>query len=567
MTLDHPRALDLLTLLYGPGAGSALAQLEALIERHRRSLSSRAEVRPWSEGEVFLICYPDQVRSPGTPPLRALAAFCRDHLHALFGGLHLLPIFPSSSDDGFAVTDYRQVDPALGDWLEVEDLGRDFRLMIDLVLNHASAHSAWFEGFRLGQPPYAAYFHTPDPGGDWSRVVRPRTSPLFTSFETHLGPRLVWTTFGPDQVDLDYRRPEILLEMADLLLEYVAHGAEVVRLDAVAYIGKQSGTTCLHLPQSHAVVKLLRLVARAAAPWVRLITETNVPQAENISYFGGGDEADLVYSFALPPLLVHALTIGDAGPLAEWAGSLSPPAGTAFFHILASHDGIGLNGAAGLLTERQIGELLERAQRCGWVSSRSDPHGGERPYELNVNLLDMLGGVFPEAPLPEAALPRFLCAHAVGLALAGVPAVYFHSLVGSRGDAAAVRRTGSPRSINREKLERSALEQELRRPASLRRQTFDGMAHLLRARRALPPLHPLAAQVVLRNLPAGVFGLERTSLDGAQRLICLHEVAGRQIEFAAARAGRARDVLTGETLRLDQVNLGPYQVRWLDVVP
>jgi len=567
VTLDHPRALDLLTLLYGPGAGPALAQLELLLERHRRQLGPGGAARPWSEGDVLLICYPDQVRSPGTTPLSALARFRRDRLRGLFGGLHLLPMFPSSSDDGFAVMDYRRVDPAFGDWPEVEDLGRDFRLMIDLVLNHASAHSAWFEKFRQGQPPYEVYFRTPDLGEDWSRVVRPRTSPLFTSFETHLGPRLVWTTFGPDQVDLDYRRPEVLLEMADLLLEYVAHGAEVVRLDAVAYIGKQSGTTCLHLPQAHAIVKLLRLVARSAAPWVRLITETNVPQAENITYFGDGDEADMVYSFALPPLLLHALTIGDAGPLTEWAGSLSPPAGTAFFHFLASHDGIGLNGAAGLLTDRQVRDLLERAQRCGWVSYRSDPHGGHRPYELNVNVLDMLGGVSPQAPLPEAALPRFLCAHAVTLALAGVPAVYFHSLVGSRGDAAAVRRTGSPRSINREKLERSALEQELRRPGSLRRRTFDGMAHLLRARRALPPLHPLAAQVVLRHLPASVFGLERTSLDGAQRLICLHEVAGSQIEFAPSAAGRARDVLTGETLRLDQVDLGPYQVRWLEVVP
>ena len=568
MTFDHDRVQHLLTSLYGAGAGPVMTRLESLLEHHRHQLRNRRAAPPLGHADAFLISYPDQLRSPGTTALQSLAAFGRNHLADLISGIHLLPFLPSSSDDGFAVTDYRQVDPGLGTWQDVYALGRDFRLMVDLVLNHASAQSGWFAAFRRGQPPYDAFFRVPEPDGDWSRVVRPRATPLFTSFETSAGPLPVWTTFGPDQVDLDYRSPEVLLEMVDVMLEYVGHGAEVIRLDAVAYLGKRSGTACLHLPETHAVVKALRLAAHAAAPWVRLITETNVPHTDGLTYFGDGDESDLVYSFALPPLIIHALTTGDARPLTEWAASLtSPPGEGALFHFLASHDGIGLNGASGWLSDAQTDRLIERAGQCGSVSFRSAPTGGVRAYELNVNLLDMLAGGPPEVPLPSAAIPRFLCAHAILLALAGVPALYFHSLVGSRGDPAAVVRTGQPRSINREKLERSHLEQELRRPGSQRRRIFDGVAHLLQARRALPPLHPRAPQVVFHHLPAGVFGVERTSLDGSQRLLCLHEVAGGQMEVAAGFAGGGRDVLTGEVMPLDHIALRPYQVRWLEVVP
>jgi sucrose phosphorylase len=565
--LDPELALHHLTTLYGADAGSVLTRLEARIEQRRGRPHPRRAAQPWTQSDVFLICYPDQLQAPGVLPIQALSAFGRDYLTDLFGGIHVLPFFPSSSDDGFSVTDYRRVDPAYGGWEDIHTLGSSFRPMVDLVLNHASAQGAWFRGFLRGEAPYDAFFRCPEPERDWAQVVRPRATPLFTTFDTSGGPRQVWTTFGPDQVDLDYRRPEVLLEIVDVMLDYIGHGAEVIRLDAVAYVGKRSGSTCLHQPETHAVVKLLRLAARAVAPWVRLITETNVPHVESLTYFGDGDEADLVYAFALPPLAVHALTTGDARPLTEWAASLTAPPGEgALFHFLASHDGIGLNGAAGWLTTAQIEGLVARAGRCGSVSFRSDSAGGVRAYELNVNLLDMLAGAAPGEPLPRTAPAQFLCAHAILLALAGVPAIYFHSLVGSRGDGAAAHRTGLARSINREKLERSALDRELAQPGSPRREVFDGMARLLRARQSQTALHPRAPQVVLRHLPDAVFAIERCPFDGARRLLCLHETSGEGAVVAPGR-GEARDILTGERLRLDNVALAPYQVRWMEVVP
>jgi len=567
--LDSSRALPLLATLFGPDAADLLPRLESLAQRHRALLRRMADPGPWTQADVFLITYPDQVLSPGQPPLQVLSEFCHVHMKQSIGGLHLLPFFPSSSDDGFAVMDHRLVDPKLGSWRDIHNLVDDFQLMVDLVLNHASAQGAWFQAFGQGSSPYESFFLVPDLDADWSKVVRPRASPLFTPFESHAGSLQVWTTFGPDQVDFDYRRPEVLLEMLDVLLDYVAHGAKAIRLDAVAYVTKQAGTTCIHLPQTHALVKLFRLVLRAAAPWVRLITETNVPHADNVAYFGEGDEANLVYQFALPPLVLHTLTTGDAGPLSKWAAVLEPPAGEAtFFNFLASHDGIGLNGAHGFLSADQTRLLVERAEHCGAVSYRSDPQAGLRPYELNVNLLDFLADSPPESPLPKEAVPRFLTAHAILLALAGVPAVYFHSLVGSRGDAAGVQRTGLLRSINRQKLERAGLEADLARHGNLRQTIFDGLGRLLRARRALPALHPKARQDVLRGLPDNVFGLERTSIDRVQRLLCLHEVAGRAITLNVHRnRQRGRDAVNGGTLSLAEISLGPYQTRWIEVVP
>lgn len=568
MTLDRSRSLDLLTALYASEASAVLERLEAVLEKHRRRLADRPSPSPWTQADVFLITYPDQLRSPGRPPLQALAEFCRSHLKPTIGGLHLLPFFPSSSDDGFAVTDYLRVDPALGDWDDIHRLGRDFRLMVDLVLNHASSQGAWFDAFRRRTPPHAAYFLVPEPAGDWSRVVRPRTSPLFTDFETDAGPRSVWTTFGPDQVDLDYRQPAVLLEMVDILLETIGHGAQVIRLDAVGYLWKQPGTACIHLPQTHALVKLLRLATGAVAPWVRLITETNVPPADNIAYFGDGDEAHWVYQFALPPLVLQTLISGDARVLTDWAIALRPPpGGSTFFNFLASHDGIGLNGATGLLSDAQVAPLIRLAERCGAVSYRSDPMAGKRPYEMNVNLLDVLGEVPAEAPLPPWALARLVCAHAIMLSLAGIPAVTFHSLFGSRGDAPAVRRSGLARSINRQKFDRETLEAELRQPGTLRRRAFDALSRLIRARRSLAALHPHAPQRAL-DLPATTFGVERTSLDSSQRLLCLHEIAGQVSEVRLAPGSAAGwDVLGGENVRLEGVALAPYQVRWIKVVP
>ena len=278
----------ILDFLYGPQQGEITARLVAeRVDRFRAERQVR-EIRSFDHTDSILITYGDQFRQEGLPPLRTLEAFCDEFLQGLVPGVHILPFFPYSSDDGFSIIDYRQVDPNLGSWVEVERIARRYRLMADAVLNHCSREHAWFKAFLRGDPAYRDYFITVDPTEDLSQVVRPRALPLLTSFQTSHGEQHVWTTFSADQVDLNYANPDVLLEIVDVLLGYLAHGAQAIRLDAIAYLWKEIGTSCIHLPQTHRAVQFFRLLLDAAAPGAVLITETNVPHQDNVAYFGDG---------------------------------------------------------------------------------------------------------------------------------------------------------------------------------------------------------------------------------------------------------------------------------------
>jgi sucrose phosphorylase len=443
--------------------------------------------------------------------------------------------------------------------------------MIDAVINHVSAKSAWFRGFLDGDPEYADHFISVDPAADLSAVVRPRDLPLLTPVQTSLGQRHVWTTFSPDQVDLNYANPSVLLEMLDVLLSYVQHGAQFIRLDAIAFLWKEIGSSSIHLPQTHRVVKFMRDVLQAVAPWVFLITETNVPHDENISYFGNGsDEAHMVYQFALPPLVLHTFHSGDATRLTEWAAQLQTPSPqTAFFNFLASHDGIGLRPARGILSDEEIEALLALAEeRGGAVSYRALESGESDPYELNVSYLDALTPPDEWHASADRAAARFLASQAILLALQGLPGIYFHSLFGSRNDAAGVSRSGRLRSINREKFAMEDLEATLTDSTSLRGQVLAGFKRLLAARRANPAFHPAGFQEIL-DLGTAVFATLRTASGSGERVLCLHEVAGVGASIAAPLGAEATseaiDMITGQTVSLSQLQMSPYQVLWIRI--
>lgn len=536
---------NLLTTIYGAETAAQVEpHLQRLVERYRGRIPSPADAS-LSERDAMLITYGDQVQAPGRPPLQALAAFCDAHLRGMISAVHILPFYPWSSDDGFSVKDYRAVDPALGDWRDVEKLGRDYRLMFDGVINHASAQGEWFQAFLRDEPPYRDYFLTVDGSPDLSNVIRPRTLPLLTEFQTAAGPRKVWTTFSADQVDLDYHNPAVLLEIFDILLEYAQRGAQFLRLDAIAYLWKEIGTPCIHLPQTHAVIQLLRAVLDEAAPHVYLITETNVPHQDNLSYFGDGtNEAQLVYNFALPPLVLHTFRSGDASALSAWAAGLAlPSARTTFFNFLASHDGIGLNPARGILSPAEVDGLVEQAlAHGGRISYKQNPDGTQSPYELNISYFDALSNPAQEEPVALQA-GRFLSAQAIMLALQGMPGIYFHSLVGSRNWQEGVQQTGHNRTINRQKLALAGLEGALAHPGSLRARVFDGFRRLLAQRAASPAFHPHGGQEIL-NMGRGVFAVLRTSPGGEERVLCLQNITAQE---QSARNYR----------------LKPYQTLWI----
>ncbi|MBI5300492.1 MAG: sugar phosphorylase [Chloroflexi bacterium] len=559
------------TMLYGEdSAPPTLARLSSLIAHYRARIPP-PRATELTERDAFLITYGDQVRAPGEAPLRTLAEFCARYLGDLVTGVHLLPFFPYSSDDGFSVIDYRAVNPDLGTWDDLAQFRRHFRLTFDLVANHVSAQSAWFQGFLGDEPRYRDYFIVAPNGADVSRVVRPRTLPLLTPFATPRGTKNVWTTFSADQIDLNYHNPDVLLDMMDVLLGYVARGAELIRLDAIGFLWKEFGTTCLHLPQTHRVIQLMRGVLDEIAPHVVLITETNVPHADNVAYFGdGANEAQMVYNFALPPLTLHTFHTGNATALTRWANTLMLPSShVTFFNFLASHDGIGLNPARGILSDAELDALVAHTQmHDGLVSHKNDPDGMTSPYELNINLFDALND--PHAgESRETQMQRFIAAQAIMLSLVGVPGIYFHSLFGSRGWQAGVSETGHPRAINREKLERAPLERELGDPGSRRSQVFARYARLLRARTAHPAFDPHGAMRVL-DLGASVFAVQRTASNGAT-VIALYNVCNRvvgvRLDWTRAfgdKSARVIDLITrAEIGDGTLLSLQPYQALWL----
>ena len=576
--------LDHLSFLYGADrAITVWNELEAILLRFWERNPGLAYVSGQghlSERDTILITYGDQFREPGRPPLQTLHEILAQSLGSPVSGVHILPFFPYSSDDGFSVIDYAQVDPALGDWADIEQLGQDFRLMFDAVVNHISRQSAWFQRFVAGDPDYESWFIAVEPGTDLTDVVRPRVHPLLTPIETTAGEKLVWTTFSDDQIDLNYAHPQVLLRIIEILLFYVEMGAQLIRLDAIAYLWKTAGSPCIHLQETHRVIKLMRCALDAVAPATILITETNVPHKENVSYFGmhipgtsSTDEAQMVYQFPLPPLVMHSILSGSARTLSEWASALEHPPGEAtFFNFTASHDGIGVMPARGLLSEAQIQALVDATLgHGGLVSYKANPDGTKSVYELNISYFDALSD--PEAHEPlSIQVRRFCVSQAVMLALAGVPGIYVHSLIGSRSWHEGVAQTGRSRTINREKIDRSALESDLADPASLRSRVFAAYRRLLDTRAAEPAFHPNGSQQVLR-LNESVCTLLRLSPDGSNRVLCVHNVSSQRQELHVTPAELdqpprvLRDLLTGEEFCADAghltLALAPYAIRWL----
>jgi glycosidase len=591
LALSEPqrqRMLDLLVLMYGREAAErALPEFERLMRvyfAHKPQALIDADARfvaadRFSEQDVVLITYGDLLTSAGRPPLQVLAGFLRRFMRSSINTVHILPFFPYSSDRGFSIIDYEEVDPRLGSWEDIAVLAGEFRLMFDGVFNHASSRSRWFQRFLNGRPGYEDFFvafSTKDAiSSDYLRLIlRPRTSELLTPFRTINGPRYVWTTFSPDQVDLNFKNPRVLMRVVEILLSYVRRGADVVRLDAVTYIWRELGTSCAHLRETHALVELFRAILDVVAPHVALITETNVPHADNIGYFGdGANEAQLVYNFALPPLVLHTFHTGSCDTLARWARTLTPISDTAnYFNFLSSHDGVGLLGARGILTEDEVAALVDRTvAHGGFVSYRSNGDGTQSPYELNITWYSALNreGIGEAQSLQVA---RFLAARAIALALRGVPGIYLPTLFGAKNDADAVLKGAEKRSINRRTYDEAALMRLLDDPDCWVSQVARGMRRLVRRRIAQPAFHPNASQVVLDAGPE-VFALLRER-PGVQRLLALTNVTSRRVRVRLPVSDLGgdpvwRDVLGPARYQVTDgvlsVALPPYGVAWLVV--
>jgi glycosidase len=583
------KMFERLKFLYGEQtAHEVMPELVRLIRVHHAHkpeelIEAERKLNPaerFGEQDMILITYGDMVSANGQSPLAALSRFLNvlRRRAPVFNTLHILPFFPYTSDRGFSITDFRTVDPRMGTWKDIEELGDTHRLMFDGVFNHASSESPAFREMLCGNPDYrdfAITFRSRDELTPEQRLLlrRPRTSDFLTQFHSIDGPLWTWTTFSPDQIDLNYRNPKVLLSVVDTLLLYVRKCADLVRLDAVTYLWYEPGTSGANLEQTHTIIKLFRDVLDVAAPHTALVTETNVPHDENISYFGDGtDEAQMVYNFALPPLVLHAFYRGNASRLSCWARELAyPSATTTYLNILDTHDGIGLPGVDKILPGEEISFLIEQARRHGAFVSYRAIEGREAPYEINTTWYSALN--MDNAGEDRAyQVKRFAASRSIALALRGVPAIYLHGLLGTRNDIQLALRTRVKRDVNRSTIEESYLARMLAEPGSKLNLIQDQLGRLLDMRIRHRAFHPNGGQKVLLLSPA-VFAVLRTSPEGDEHILAITNVSERscRLEIPLEKLGVSEenwyDLVScrGWSVKAGQlaVELSAYDVRWL----
>lgn len=566
--------LEYLSHLYGGGVAPDISRVLLQIVANRYNPSNEAVAssaaptaqRPLNETDLLLITYADTIVDTQNPPLQVLKEFADGHLSDYFSGIHILPFFPFSSDDGFAVVDYNSVRADLGDWQDVRALGANFDLMFDLVINHCSREHLWFADFLTGRAPGCDFFIELPADTAVDSVIRPRNTPLLSEIQTYAGPKHVWTTFSDDQIDLNFENPQVLCQFVEILFEYINQGARFIRLDAIAFLWKRLDTPCMSLPETHMVVKIMRLLIEHSGAPVQLLTETNVPHAENVSYFGQQDEADMVYQFSLAPLLLYSYLFNDGRYLQSWATALEqPPEGCAYLNFIASHDGIGLRPLEGLVPADDIDNLINTIhERGGFVSMRTAADGKPKAYEMNISLFSAFGGT-------ATAIPAYVAAHQLLLAFQGVPALYLRALLASLNDLTAVERTGRTRTINRGQLRLTDINAHLSDAASESHTVFGAITAALEIRRGQPAFSPSAGQQIL-PCSADLFALSRHAPE--QTILILASFSeviqtvslANFIDLESYNSRQALELLSKTTHPLEQaLILAPYQVVWLEL--
>ncbi len=551
--------------IYGESKGdTAYGKIFSLIEKHGKNKGEKEEL--FSEKDIVLITYGDSLTDAGKTPLKTLSEFTEKHLKNIISAIHILPFCPFSSDDGFSVMDFHAVNKDLGTWENIEEISQSVELMFDLVLNHISAQSGWFENYLNGQRGFENLAIEMNLTDDLSKVTRPRSLPLLTKFNKTNGDEVhLWTTFSSDQIDLNYKSIDLLEKMVNVLLGYVKNRASMIRLDAIAYLWKELGSKCIHLEKTHKIVKLFRGILDLTAPDTMIITETNVPHQENISYFGkGNDEAQMVYNFTLPPLLLHSFIESDTTKLSKWAKNLQIFSNkNTFFNFTASHDGIGVRPLEGVVSSKELDNIINTVKENGGdVSYKDNPDGSKSPYELNITYVDAL----LDKKNKETHVDRFIASQAVALSLPGMPAIYIHSLLGSRNWQEGVSETKRARTINRKKLVADEIEKELNDKNSFRSRIFYPYMKLLKVRRKQPAFHPNAFFEIL-ELDSKVF--------------CIKRYCSKQIVFSITNFSNEDvtailrgnvptfmlDLMTGDQVVTNSVKLKPYNYVWFcDVV-
>lgn len=564
--------INKLGFLYGKDrARNIYKKINELIDRYQNNSVSKIPKADFlNEKDVVLITYGDNIQATNKNPLQSLFKFADEYLNQEINIIHILPFYPYSSDDGFSVIDYTKVNPVLGDWKDIEDISQKFSLMFDLVANHISSESIWFKEYLKGNPKYDDYFISVDKDADLSSVTRARTHPLLTKFKRKGEEIYLWTTYSPDQIDINFANENVLLEIIDVILFYASKRARIIRLDAIGHIWKKLGTSCINLKETHYIIQLIRTILDEIYPDTLLLTQTNVPHKENISYFGDGyNEIQLVYQFALPLLVLYTFYTGDASRLLEWASRVKNVSDkTTFFNVLATHDGLGVVPVKAILTDKEITDIANNIkERGGYISYKTVEDGSKKPYEMNITYYSAIAD---SKNSEELNIKKFIASQAIILSLLGIPGIYIHSLFGTENYLEGVEITGQKRTINRKKFQYNKLKEDLASSDSREHKIFTEFMKLIYKRKSEKAFHPNGKQEVL-FLKRGIFSLLRTSPDGKGKIIALHNVTDNIQKFCFIKnqyglnKKEYYDIISEKIIDIEKISLEPYQIIWLKI--
>ncbi|MGL5870141.1 sugar phosphorylase [Clostridium chrysemydis] len=536
-----------------------LNELISLIKsQDKKEFKAQKEI---SQENVYLITYGDSIYEKGEKTLKTLKKFLNRNVKDTITDVHLLPMFEYTSDDGFSVVDYMKVDEKLGDFSDLKELSKDYRLMYDFVANHMSKESEWFKSFLNDEEGYKDFFIEEDASFDTSNVVRPRTSPLFHKYKGKNKTKSVWTTFSEDQVDLNFKSFKVLYEMTNILIEYAKNGASSIRLDAIGFLIKESKTSCMHLKETHEIIKLWRDILDYLKENTQIITETNVPHKENISYFGeNDDEANMVYQFALPPLVLYTMTVNDSTKLSSWASTIDKVSDkSTYFNFLSSHDGIGLRPTEGILSNEEREVLIKKTlDNGGKVSYKNNTDGSKSVYELNINYNDALLNKNTDTS-EDMQVKKIVGAHSILLSFVGVPSFYYHSLLGSRNYYKGVEETGINRRINREKLELSFIEKELREDKR-RKKIFKELLKFISIRKKESAFSPFAKSKVIK-ISKDIFALERFNEKTNEKILYILNITPNK---QTIKNLKGENIVNNKEIN-GEISLDAYEFIWIKI--
>lgn len=519
-------------LIYLYGEKSAIQIYKKLVTKlvklnQNLKIKKRQKTHKFSKNDIIFITYPDSIKEYKIPTIQTLNKFSKIFLKNYFNTIHILPFFPYSSDRGYSVIDFKKVEPRFGDWGDIKSLSKDYRLIFDGIFNHISSKSIEFESFLKSEKKYKNYFiYYKNPKKSISseniqKISRPRITPLLTPFQTKTGKKFVWTTFSKDQIDLNFKNSKVMLKFIDIFLFYIENGASLIRLDAINYIWKIIGTSCSHLKQTHVIIQLFKDILNLVEADIDIITETNVEYSKNISYFGNGNnEANLVYNFTLPPLVLHTIISQNSQKLLEWLSSLKYfSSNSTYFNFLQSHDGIGLNSVKKILSKDELNFLIENCKsKQGEVGYKKK--GEENiPYELNITWFSAL---YDKSISKEINIKKYLSSWAIILFMKGIPGIYIHSLLSTKNDFDLYNRTKINRDLNRHNFRYSEILKLLNlNHNSIHKKIYNNFLDLISLRKFDECFSPYSSQkVIIQN--DKIFSILREDIKQNQVLVLIN---------------------------------------------